>query len=436
MTLLRSSSPAITTNSMVPAPLCLRRPLLRPLCLRATVARKVLTQVADRVPVDFLMPDGSLLTKHASRRRNPDWPALRFVRPDDVFERIAHHPKIGIGEAYMAGDWVAEEGTDLADALRPFAERMTTAVPPGLLKLRRLVDRALPHHQRNSLDGSKRNIEAHYDLSHDLFGAFLDETMSYSSALFEEERPWAEQELAEAQIAKVHRVLDLASVGEGSEVLEIGSGWGTLAIEAAKRGAKVRTITLSQEQAALARQRIEAEGLTHAVDVVIEDYRDVMGTFDAVVSVEMIEAVGEEYWPTYFATIDRVLRPEGVAVLQAIIMSDDRLLATRNSFGWIQKWIFPGGLIPSLEAIERSCAGLAIRPTRADRFGLHYAETLNRWRHRFMDDWPEISAQGFTEEFQRMWEFYLAYCEAGFGVGYLDVAHVVLPKERRIATTS
>lgn len=408
-------------------PLCLRRPTLRPFCLRARLARRIMAQVAKRVPVDVVMPDGSLLDGGI---RRPGRPALQVVRPTALFERLAHHPKIGLGEAFMAGDWRAAEGTDLAELLTPFAERLTTAVPPGWLRLRGIVDRRIPSAQRNSLLGSRRNIEAHYDLSNDLFAAFLDETMSYSSALFDEDLPLRTQSFETAQLRKVHAILDMAKVGQDTRLLEIGTGWGTLALEAARRGATVTSVTLSREQAALARRRVAEAGYADAVDIRIQDYREVEGVHDAVVSVEMIEAVGEEYWETYFRTIDERLAPGGVAAVQAILMSHERLLATKHSYGWIQKHIFPGGLIPSLQAISETTEGAtSLRMTGVEAFGADYAETLRRWRETFLARWPEVNALGFDETFRRKWEFYLAYCQAGFATGYLDVAQVRLERE-------
>ncbi|GAA5036057.1 cyclopropane-fatty-acyl-phospholipid synthase family protein [Terrabacter aeriphilus] len=418
---MTAQSPVSPALSMA-QPICLRRPSLRVLCVRARLARSILAQVAKRVPVDVVLPDGSLLD---GGTRRPDRPALSIVRPTALFERLAHHPKIGIGEAYMAGDWKAAEGTDLAELLMPFAERMTTAVPEGWLRLRGFVDRRIPSIQNNSLLGSRRNIEAHYDLSNDLFATFLDETMSYSSAIFDGDQPLRTQSFEDAQLRKVHAILDMAKVGQDTRVLEIGTGWGTLALEAARRGATVTSVTLSKEQAALARQRVADAGFTDTVDIRIQDYREVDGEYDAVVSVEMIEAVGEEYWETYFRTIDERLAPGGIAAVQAILMSHERLMATKHSYGWIQKHIFPGGLIPSLEAISGTTdAATSLRVTGVDAFGADYAETLRRWRETFLDRWPEVHALGFDETFRRKWEFYLAYCEAGFATGYLDVAQI------------
>jgi cyclopropane-fatty-acyl-phospholipid synthase len=226
-------------------------------------------------------------------------------------------------------------------------------------------------------------------------------------------------------------ILDQAGVRKGTRMLEIGSGWGALAVRAAQRGAHVTTITISQEQANLARARFAEAGpdVASRIDLQLMDYREVQGSYDAIVSVEMIEAVGEEYWPVYFSTIDEHLAPGGTVSIQAITMADHRYRATRNSYGWIQKYIFPGGLLPSPEAIDRTLAQhttLAVTGRRS--LGPHYARTLRMWRDRFDANWPAINAQGFDETFRRMWEFYLAYCEAGFTTGYLDVLQLQMKR--------
>ena len=330
----------------------------------------------------------------------------------------------------MAGDWRAGPGTDLADLLTPFASRLTTMIPPALQRLRVFVDRRVPRDQENTLDGARSNIAAHYDLSNDLFAAFLDPTMTYSSAWFDESEPVeTATRLEEAQLRKIDGLLDLASVRSGTRLLEIGTGWGALAIRAAGRGARVTTITLSREQLRLARERVESAGLAGLVEVRVQDYREVEGEYDAIVSVEMIEAVGEAYWPTYFVALDRLLAPGGRVAIQAITMDHERFLATRRSFGWIQKYIFPGGIIPSLRAVDDALtAHTTLRVTRQRELREHYARTLHLWRERFLDQWPRIHAQGFDETFRRMWEFYLAYSEAGFRSGYLGVSQLQLTR--------
>ncbi len=389
---------------------------------RGWIARALVRRLVRPLPVRVRLPDGRTWGRAAE-----PVPVLQINDADAFFRRLESHPKIGLGEAYMAGDWAAGPGTDLADLLIPFAARLERLLPRPVLACRGLVDRALPAHQRNTLAGSRTNVSAHYDLSNELFAAFLDETMSYSSALFDEARPWGDQDLAAAQWRKIDAALDAAGVGSGTRLLEIGSGWGELAIRAARRGATVTTITLSREQQELARERIAAAGVADRAEVELRDYRELTGQFDAIVSIEMIEAVGESYWPVYVRAIDRALAPGGTAVIQAILMEHHRFEATKHSYGWIQKHVFPGGLIPSLEALEHVTARhTSLRVGDVRRFGPHYAHTLRRWRRTFDANWPRIATAGFDEIFRRQWEFYLAYCEAGFATGYLDVAQLTL----------
>ncbi|MEV5966272.1 DUF1365 family protein [Kribbella sp. NPDC051952] len=386
--------------------------------LRGRITGLIVNRILNRVPVRALYPDGTVLGGGG-----PDAPAVRIARPESLYARLGQNPKIGLGEGYTAGDWEPAEGSDLGELLTPFAARLTELVPPSLVRFRRLVDQGIPSRLRNTPNGARSNISAHYDLSNGLFAAFLDPGMSYSAALFDS----PQQSLEEAQRNKVERILDQARVGPGSRVLEIGIGWGTLAIAAARRGAHVTGITLSREQLTLARERVADAGLTDLVDLHLQDYRELTGSYDAIVSVEMVEAVGEEFWPEYFRTLDRVLAPGGSVALQAILMEHDRMLATRRSYSWIQKYIFPGGLIPSRTAIDETLArhtGLVVQGDH--RFGQDYAETLRRWRRQFDVNWPAIRAQGFDEAFRRTWEFYLAYSEAGFASGYLDVGQLVL----------
>jgi cyclopropane-fatty-acyl-phospholipid synthase len=403
--------PALATRPRVP--------------LRATVARLIFERAVAAVPVRVTYPDGRVLGAGS-----PASPELEVIRPAAFFARLGRDAKIGFGEAYVAGDWRAGPGTDLSDLLTPFASRLATLIPPALQRLRVLVDRRVPTDHENTLDGARSNIADHYDLSNDLFAAFLDPTMSYSCAWFGDSEPVAAAtRLEEAQLRKIDGILDLAGVQAGSRVLEIGSGWGSLAIRAAQRGARVTAITLSREQMRLARERVEAAGLSGLVEVRVQDYREVGGEYDAIVSVEMIEAVGEAYWPTYVAALDRLLAPGGRVAIQAITMDHQRFLATRRSFSWIQKYIFPGGIIPSLQAVDHALAAhTTLRVTRQRELRAHYARTLRLWRERFLGQSPRIHAQGFDETFRRMWEFYLAYSEAGFRSGYLGVSQLQLTR--------
>jgi cyclopropane-fatty-acyl-phospholipid synthase len=366
------------------------------------------------MPIRLRLPDGAI--------SGTAGPTLRLIRPDDFYQRLGVGGLIGFGEAYQAGDWATD---DLAELLVVLATHVEKIVPRQLHWLRRFHTHKIPHDTANTLGQSRRNIEAHYDLSNDLFREFLDETMSYSSALFgpgDREPAWGD--LADAQRRKIDRLLDLTQVGAGARVLEIGTGWGELSMRAAQRGAKVHTVTLSQQQKALAEQRIAAAGLADRIDVRLCDYRDIPGqaAYDAVVSVEMIEAVGEEFWPTYFAALRRLVAPTGRIGLQAITMPHHRMLVTRNTHTWIQKYIFPGGLIPSPEVIENECA---LPLVDRHEFGADYARTLRLWRARFLSNFQTIREYGFDEVFRRTWELYLAYSEAGFASGYLNVGQYV-----------
>ena len=389
--------------------------------VRGFVARKVVERILRGVPVTVRLSTGEVYGAPLAEHR----PVLEVTRPEAFFARLGHSPMIGIGESYMAREWSVGEGTDLADALAPFADRLTDLIKPVFYNLRHTV---LPRglNPANTKDGAKKNIEAHYDLSNEMFQQFLDPTLSYSSALFTTLDPAPTlADLEAAQLAKVDAILDSAGVTAGSRVLEIGTGWGTLAIRAAQRGATVTTVTLSVEQADLAQQRVDAAGVADRVEVAVRDYRDQQSRFDAVVSVEMIEAVGEEYWPEYFRKIDSLLAPGGKAAIQAILIAHDRLVATRNTYTWIHKYIFPGGMLPSTDAIGQvTRKHTSMHVSNIAPMGQHYAHTLRLWREQFLSRWQSVQALGFDDRFCRMWEFYLAYCEAGFRTGYLDVAQI------------
>ncbi|SOJ53168.1 Tuberculostearic acid methyltransferase UfaA1 [Mycobacterium simulans] len=389
----------------------------------AAVVDRLLRRAAARLPLRLAYPDGSVVGAADS-----SLPTLSIHQPDALARRIGRHGLIGFGESYMAGEW---SSTDLTGALTVLAKSVTDLVPRSLHWLRPLAPGFAPTWRDPSRDQARRNVAEHYDLSNELFGEFLDETMTYSSALFTR-LPASWSDLATAQRRKIDRLLDMAAVQRGSRVLEIGTGWGELCIRAAARGARVRSLTLSVEQQRLAQHRVAAAGLSDLVEIDLCDYRDVEGRYDCVISVEMIEAVGFRSWPRYFATLEQLVRPGGRVAIQAITMPHDRMLATRNTHTWIQKYIFPGGLLPSTEAI----AGITGRHTRlrtVDTTSLqpHYAETLRLWRERFLQRRDRVAHLGFDEVFGRMWELYLAYSEAGFRSGYLDVYQWIL--ERRSA---
>lgn len=400
--------------------------------LRARVAERLFRSAVSRLDVSVHLHRGS--TVEVIGRGGP---AIVVRRPDELFARLGHDQLIGLGEAYLTGAW-AEDGTPgdgaLATFLTVLAAELPTLVPPSLQRLRSLVVTRRPRSQRGTRENTQVNIAHHYDLSNDLFTAFLDPTLSYSSALFQEPTSDGVDQFVEAQHRKIDRLLDQAGVGEGTRLLEIGTGWGELAVRAAARGARVRTITLSVEQQALARDRVAAAGLSAAVEVDLCDYRALLdepaAAYDAVVSVEMIEAVGQEFWPTYFATLDHVLAPGGRVALQAITMPHDRMLATGSTHTFITKYIFPGGALPSVQAIEEAVGQhTGLRVVDDLPMGVHYATTLRLWDEAFVAAREHITDLGFDETFFRMWHFYLEYCRAGFAAGYIDVHQLTFARE-------
>lgn len=404
--------------------------------VHAAIARRLAAAAVRSLPMTLQFPDGT--------RWGAGGPTLELVRPDSFFTRLGADGLIGFGEAWMTGDMTTggwrvsadRHGTDLrsldpaqinaatdelADVLEVLAHRMSVLVPRPLQSMRRIWQHRLPAAEENTVTGARDNIHRHYDLSNDLFELFLDPSLTYSAAWFE-----PGDDLPAAQVRKIDAVLDLARVRPGMRVLEIGSGWGALAMRAAQeRGVHVTTLTLSEAQRELALRRIADAGLSQRIDVLLEDYRQhaarEAGSYDAVVSVEMIEAVGEAYWPDYFGAIDRMLADGGRLGLQAITMAHERLLATRNGYTWVHKYVFPGGALPSLTAIDQVVTGhtrLRIQETR--RLGHSYVPTLEQWRHAFNRHLPDVLDLGFDETFVRMWNFYLAYSQAGFAADYLD----------------
>jgi cyclopropane-fatty-acyl-phospholipid synthase len=410
---------------------------------RDLIAAWLLRRIAARLP--FRVTEASQVTAASERtfvrggvgagertfgRGGPGDPVLVLHRPGDFYRRVGARGLIGLGESYMAGEWDCADLTGLVEILARHVDRL---VPRGSQWLRRLYVHRPPAGDDSSVAGAPGNISRHYDLSNGLFALFLDETMTYSSALFEERdgQPVASAALlASAQRRKVDRLLDQAGVGPGSRVLELGTGWGELAIRAGQRGASVLTVTLSAEQKALAEQRIAAAGLAGRVTVALTDYREVTGQYDAILSVEMIEAVGERYWPDYFTALDRLLAPGGKIALQSIVMPHRRMLATRRTLTWILKYVFPGGLIPSVTAVEENLAArTGLHVARRTDFGRHYAETLRLWREAFCAGADALPGLGFDEVFRRMWLLYLCYSEAGFRSGYLNVSQFLITRD-------
>ncbi|MBV9830473.1 MAG: class I SAM-dependent methyltransferase [Marmoricola sp.] len=399
----------------------------------ARIARGLFHAAVRRLPVTVVEgPARSTLGRGG--------PEMTIHRPEEFYARVARDGLIGFGESYLTGAWDAE---DLGGFLTVLSAELPRLVPAPLQRLRAAYVRRPPRHQKGSADNARGNIAHHYDLSNDLFRLFLDETLSYSAALFdtsvvprgdhlEAAPPEVDDEpLAAAQARKIERLLDVTRVGAGTRLLEIGTGWGELAIRAARRGATVHSITLSTEQLELAQRRIDEAGVRDRVTVELADYREVPPEeqYDVVVSVEMVEAVGHEYWTTYFQAIDGLLAPGGRVGIQAITMPHDRMLATRHTWTWINKYIFPGGFLPSVEAIDAiTGADTSLRVSERTSFGRHYAETLRRWDTTFLAARDEVIGLGFDETFVRMWHFYLEYSRAGFASGYIDVNQIVLER--------
>jgi cyclopropane-fatty-acyl-phospholipid synthase len=400
----------------------------------AGLSDRTITSVAERVGLSaalrirtgcltVVLPDGRrrIFGDPASERRGE----IR-IHDEDAVVRMLLHGETGAGEAYMDGLWSSPD----LEALIELAalNRSALALNTGWWRRPLEVPRRLAHRaRRNTKDQARRNISAHYDLGNDFYRLFLDESMTYSSAVFES----PDQSLADAQRAKYRRIAEGADLRAGMHVLEIGSGWGGFALYAAGEiGCRVTSITISQEQHDLAQERVREAGLEHLVEIRMQDYRDISGTYDAVVSIEMLEAVGAEFIGTYFEAIDRVLRPGAKLSLQVITFPDVAYEAQLRGANWIQTYIFPGGLCPSLAVIERSLHGTRLLLREARDIGPSYALTLRAWRTRFLANLDAVRAQGFDERFIRMWEYYLALCEAGFAVGLSQDHQIVMEKAR------
>ncbi|MBR0558002.1 class I SAM-dependent methyltransferase [Ciceribacter sp. L1K23] len=328
---------------------------------------------------------------------------------------------LGFSRSYMDGDWDSPDVATFLEFALANEERLQTVTRPAgvfktLARLRHLS-------RRNSRSGSRKNIAFHYDLGNSFYAKWLDETMTYSSALYAS----ADQPLSDAQTAKYERIVQELGIGPDDHVLEIGCGWGGFAEHAARTtGCRVTGLTLSKEQAAFARDRLEKAGLADHTDIRIEDYRDCGGQFSKIVSIEMFEAVGEENWKTYFGRVRDLLAPGGRAMIQVITIDESRFEHYRRGADFIQTYIFPGGMLPSITAFRQSAEGNGLAVTETFRFGRDYERTLLEWDKAFVAHWATIKPMGFDERFYRMWRYYLHYCAAGFRTGRLDVVQFEL----------
>jgi cyclopropane-fatty-acyl-phospholipid synthase len=365
------------------------------------------------------LPDGRALDWRGAEPGPDAHLALRRWR---ALWRAALGGDIGMAAAYLDGDWSSDDLTALIRlAARNLAhsQRMIDGSP--LFAILQRLRHAL---RANTRAGSRRNIEQHYDLGNDFFAAWLDADMIYSSALWTDENFSLEQ----AQAAKLRRVTQLLRLDGGESVLEIGCGWGALATHLAGAGARVTGLTLSPSQLDAARTRAARLGLAERCDLRLQDYREATGAYDRLVSIEMIEAVGETFLPRYFDAIFRALKPGGVAALQAITIAEDRFESYRRDTDFIQKHIFPGGFLPSKSIMAAQVARAGLKLAHAETFGFSYARTLAEWRRRFQEAWPAIEAQGFAPRFRRLWNYYLCYCEAGFLEEAIDVGLYVIER--------
>ncbi|RTM10322.1 MAG: class I SAM-dependent methyltransferase [Hyphomicrobiales bacterium] len=362
-------------------------------------------------------PSGAII-QHQTGMPGPEatvvlyrWRALR---------RLLTGGDIGFAEAYMDGDWSSPDLPALLELAAVNIAEIEQAIS-GLLPIR-LFNRLRHLLRANSRRGSRRNIAFHYDLGNDFYRQWLDPSMTYSAALYRSDR----ETLELAQENKLERIVELLSSPPSADILEIGCGWGTLAMRLARTGAKVKGITLSTEQLAFARRAAEHSDLRDQLRFELEDYRDCQGTFDRVVSIEMLEAVGEQYWPTYFNKLRKLLKADGKAVLQVITIDEARFESYRGNPDFIQRYVFPGGMLPTKALIAAHAQAAGLKLVSSDLFGESYARTLAEWRKRFRQSSAAVQAMGFDQRFRRLWDYYLAYCEAGFRAGSIDVGLFVL----------
>ena len=399
------------------------RTLRPPPAARGTLLQRVARASLERALAQI---EGGTLTV-----RLPDGEVRRFGSGPEVsvaigstrlFRRLATRGKLGLGESYQAGEWHADDLVALFELLLRNAEG-AAARHPGLARALALRPSV---RARNGLRSARRNVAYHYDLGNDLFRLFLDETMTYSCGVFE--RPG--EPLAEAQRRKYEIVCRKLRLGPDDRVLEIGCGWGGFAIHAAREhGARVTALTISPAQAALARERVAAAGVADRVQVAERDYREHEGRYTRIASIEMLEAIGEQQFPTFFAACDRMLDRHGIACIQTILVPDQRWNRYRRTPDWIERYLFPGCLIPSLTALTAAMTRASrLMLHELEEIGDHYAETLRRWRRRFHERIDEARALGYDERFVRTWDFYLAYCEAAFRARHLRDVQIVLTR--------
>ena len=402
------------------ASLSKRQPLLARTPATARTVFRLLQQLRHGA-LTLSLPDGSVQTVGDGQGPHLQL-QLHNWKP---FAAALKSGDIGFAESYIAGDWSTPHLPELLRLLAANRQALDDVIHGSWLG--RLAYRVRHLLHRNTRANSRKNIHAHYDLGNPFYRLWLDGTMNYSSAWFDGR---LEQDLAQAQHAKVRRALRMAGVQAGHRVLEIGCGWGALAEKATQEfGAQLTGVTLSNEQLAWAQERLARQGLAQQADLRLQDYRDILDApFDAICSIEMIEAVGREYWPTYFESVARLLKPGGRACIQTIVIKDALFDRYIRSTDFIQQYIFPGGCLPSPAKFRQGAQQAGLSVVDELNFGRDYAETCRRWRHQFLAQREQVLALGFDERFMRIWEFYLAYCEAGFEAGDIDVVQFTLAR--------
>ncbi len=401
-------APAKDAALALPSGLGLSRGFLRQLLARIVIGR-----------LHVVTPEGERLSSGGSL---PGPQAMMVLRRWRAMRRLLLDGDVGLAHAYRDGDFTTPDLTALIE-LGARNDATLRALVSGTWPAR-LLNRLRHWRNANSRVGSRRNIPAHYDLGNAFYGHWLDASMTYSSALYTAPT----QSLEAAQQDKLDRIIEMLALEGGEHVLEIGCGWGALAERLAQRGCRVTAVTLSPAQLAFAQRRIAEAGLAERVELRLQDYRDITGQFDRIVSIEMFEAVGEKYWPTYFSKLDQCLKPGGKAGLQIITIKPESYQEYHDNPDFIQKYVFPGGMLPTREHLVSLGRAANLAMVKDFGFGLDYARTLGEWRERFWSVWDRVRPLGFDERFRRLWEFYFFYCEAGFRARNIDVRQVVFAK--------
>lgn len=379
-----------------------------------------MAQVVGHGRLDMVMPDGRVFRVEGAK---PGPVAELRIHNPDVFSRLIREGDLGFCDAYLEGWWSTPDLQAFMDLIHADNETIYDGFPGMMLV--RAYERLRFWMRRNHRQQARKNISYHYDLGNDFYALWLDDTMTYSSALFET----GQESTEKAQTAKYASMIDQMDAKPGDHILEIGCGWGGFAEYAAKeRGLKVTGLTISQEQLKYATERIEKAGLSDRVEFKLQDYRDEKGLYDGIASIEMFEAVGERYWPAYFSTVRDRLKPGRNATLQIITVADRRWHVYKRGVDFIQKYIFPGGMLPSPSVLQAQIERAGLNLVRSIEFGKSYDLTLRRWHQTFNDRWDQVADLGFDERFRRMWNFYLTSCASAFDSGNCDVTQITISR--------